>query len=1024
MKTRIYSLLALLPLLMLLAGCSEMDSYMDKIMGKKMTLTASMPSDDMTTRVGLSEMNASKNMLAQWQDDDMVQLFVCQGDETVSLGKVPVYEISNDKKRATFNITLPMEINVNKQYFIYAFCGIDATTEINSSKTMNIVLKAELTRTTLQKFRAPMYCVIKATGNNLPLAQFKHLGTYELLHVKNATNRQISFRHNGYESDYSKWYLTSAYLRFTNEVPVLYKSDYYNEQASETVSIPANNTQTFISWYYPSGEKITGAKISSNLNSAYTISDNKKSSNISIQRGHAYHLYATWDGSSLRFENGDVDEVKTISVVPDNIDFGSVEVGKSISETFTICNTGNASVAYYVMPLHNEFDIIDSGSGDILHAGESRTYLVKFTPEIKNHDYESIVEITSDASNGTQYVYLKGTSKKAGGEKKISVSPEHIDFGTIAYGKSKKEEFVITNTGDAAITYEIESMHGIFDIQESGKKTTLQSGDSKTIAITFKPDGKGKDYSSVVNITSDASNGTQHIIVQGNSKTADADEKILMLTTNVEGTTYNIYKQILNRNDVRVNPDNWKCYRSALTLDVTKNGSTKTYTLDNNIYLDEESNHHGGQRPCMLINFKTKQLFVFMNSKDSRNNYTMDGYCYISSLDNLNFTREKVFSEANWGWSPFFMEISSGLPTVVYFSFAGYYAVRSTRQSNGSWTTEMGNNISPEDFEALSLQAGNVLVIYDNGSGTQEEEKAKGKITNVKLTSTEYHRDETYTNHMYFTITAQLDDLTDVQEWGIYFDGSQDKQEFAFDNVSREQSLAFCYKNGKMQVDINNYVAILNYEAGVYVKKRNRSTGQQTTLYSDKYSFTLRYDTKPSLVLSNPKIVKTEITGYTGGEPDYKSYITHDYEIKGAFWVEYVDSDVSGGNWSFKDKSMNPYWYPEKDGKGELSWTATYHSDTELNHTNWRVMHLRNSKTVNSNYVNFSGQDYLTEAWVSSTPVYTAMRRDNNSLTTGGTSKGCGYISISLPSVHKTMIKNRIIKETYFKGGALTSYRK
>ena len=69
--------------------------------------------------------------------------------------------------------------------------------------------------------------------------------------------------------------------------------------------------------------------------------------------------------------------MKTISVVPDNIDFGSVEVGKSISETFTICNTGNASVVYNVMPLHNEFDIIDSGSGDILHAEHTWSSLLQ-----------------------------------------------------------------------------------------------------------------------------------------------------------------------------------------------------------------------------------------------------------------------------------------------------------------------------------------------------------------------------------------------------------------------------------------------------------------------------------------------------------------------------------------------------------------------------------------------------------------------------------------------------------------------
>lgn len=195
-----------------------------------------------------------------------------------------------------------------------------------------------------------------------------------------------------------------------------------------------------------------------------------------------------------------------------------------------------------------------------------------------------------------------------------------------------------------------------------------------------------------------------------------ADEKQVMLTQNVGGTTYEIYKINTDKNDYHINPDGWKCYKSSLMLDMTKNGKTSTYTLDDNIYLDSSESHHGGQRPCLYISSSSDQLFVFINSKDSRNNYTMDGYAYRTSLSNVSFTRETVFTGRNWGWSPYFT-YSDGVLSVQHFSYAGYYAMTSYRNSDGTWTTQQGNYIKPDAFNELSEQAGNVLIEGNSGGG-------------------------------------------------------------------------------------------------------------------------------------------------------------------------------------------------------------------------------------------------------------------------------------------------------------------
>ena len=117
----------------------------------------------------------------------------------------------------------------------------------------------------------------------------------------------------------------------------------------------------------------------------------------------------------------------------------------------------------------------------------------------------------------------------------------------------------------------------------------------------------------------------------------------------------------------------------------------------------------------MLIDFNSNLMYIFINSKDSRNNYTMNGYAYRSLLDNIGFSREIVFSGNNWGWSPYFTYDNQVL-AVQHFSYAGYYAMTSTRNSNGTWSTQRVRSIRPEDFDAISVQTGDVLIIGGSSS--------------------------------------------------------------------------------------------------------------------------------------------------------------------------------------------------------------------------------------------------------------------------------------------------------------------
>lgn len=191
-----------------------------------------------------------------------------------------------------------------------------------------------------------------------------------------------------------------------------------------------------------------------------------------------------------------------------------------------------------------------------------------------------------------------------------------------------------------------------------------------------------------------------------------SDTRVQMLTGTVNNATYSIYKEITDESDYRENPDGWKCYRSKLTLDITKNGTTNTYVVDDNIYLDKETQHHGGQVPCMMLDYNKNKMYIFCNSKDGQPYYSMDGNFYSSSINNISFSKETVFEGANFGWYPYFRDSGNDEIHLCHFSYAGYFTILAKRNTSNEWTLYYDNpEITPEDAIKEWEQVPHVLVI-------------------------------------------------------------------------------------------------------------------------------------------------------------------------------------------------------------------------------------------------------------------------------------------------------------------------
>ena len=423
MKKLISIILACLPTTLLMVGCSETEnSYSSS--SKKVTITAQMPESE-NTRAALSEADNSLNLLAKWQSDDKIQLIITQGNQKFEIGKVPIANINSDGKKASFSYDIPDGLDVNKKYMLYAFCGISGYVDKNDKGNWSAYCTAQLLRTEISKLRAPIVSCTEISMNS-PVAQFKHFQTYEVLHIKNSSSKSITFIHEGFKVD-NPWYRgVSSLYDFGTWSPGKLPVEWKNEARSESVTIPTKGNASIISCYLPSGYKMKDAYLKATINGKNLLSANKKSSDFTLQTGHAYHMYATWDGTDLKFDKGDANEVTTISVSPEHINFKTVEVGKSKTETFIISNTGNGDLTFEIESIHSIFDIPESGKSLTLKKGESKSFSITFTPHDNGYDYSDVISIVSNASNGTQYITVVGKAGNESEERLNQVIPEEL----------------------------------------------------------------------------------------------------------------------------------------------------------------------------------------------------------------------------------------------------------------------------------------------------------------------------------------------------------------------------------------------------------------------------------------------------------------------------------------------------------------------------------------------------------------------------------------------------------------------
>ncbi len=200
-----------------------------------------------------------------------------------------------------------------------------------------------------------------------------------------------------------------------------------------------------------------------------------------------------------------------------SLNFGSITVGKSLSLSATLTNTGGSSVTVSQAAVTGTgFSVTGLSLPLTLAAGQSTNFNVVFAPQSAG-TVSGNVAISSNASNATVNTSLAGTGVTAGS---LTASPSSVSFGSVQTGSSQSASETLTNSGGSSVTISQAAATGTgFSVSGISLPLTLAAGQSTSFTVAFAPQASGA-VSGSLSVTSNASNSTLSVALSGTGVTA------------------------------------------------------------------------------------------------------------------------------------------------------------------------------------------------------------------------------------------------------------------------------------------------------------------------------------------------------------------------------------------------------------------------------------------------------------------------------------------------------------------------
>ena len=292
--------LALLALLM--GACSEKDSVEDYVPTEtkasvKFSIKLECPEME-STLIGYPAegVDGNTDFYSHFNEGASRHVFVKQNGKMIELGDFKVVISESDNSVGVVSVDAKDVVTAGQPYDVYLVGG--AYRYDNNG----VYFRRNLTR------KSGFYSWYKFSSSTIPTkADGKIDGTVEMLFVINKSGAPIKFKHKGFDVA-NRWYHTYGEVSIDNGTVTEYEDGKEEEGEVREVPVFTGENATIISSYYvPSGNKISEAQLIAEIDGKEVRSENRISSDLTIQLYHSYAMFAVWDGEKLRMgdENGE-----------------------------------------------------------------------------------------------------------------------------------------------------------------------------------------------------------------------------------------------------------------------------------------------------------------------------------------------------------------------------------------------------------------------------------------------------------------------------------------------------------------------------------------------------------------------------------------------------------------------------------------------------------------------------------------------------------------------------------------------
>jgi hypothetical protein len=201
-----------------------------------------------------------------------------------------------------------------------------------------------------------------------------------------------------------------------------------------------------------------------------------------------------------------------LEMTPASINFGSVKVGQSTTQTVKLTNNGNVDLMVNVAQVSGTgFGMSGLSLPATIAAGKSMSFTAQFTPTLAQ-GMTGTIKFTDSAANSPQTLDLAGTG--TGANSTLNANPGSIAFGSVAVGNNSTQTITLTNSGTSSVAISNATASGTGFTMSALSTMTLNAGASATFTAKFAPASAGSATGGIT-ITSNATNPTMTIALSG-----------------------------------------------------------------------------------------------------------------------------------------------------------------------------------------------------------------------------------------------------------------------------------------------------------------------------------------------------------------------------------------------------------------------------------------------------------------------------------------------------------------------------